>query len=149
MLRRALRRTKRVITVHERVWPSATTALYNTCIRTLPGEVANTATVSAYHPSVGTCLGQAAISAGEDLLGLSMLPGSDQDNWQWQSARWNSGFVYTGAGEVMDSSVGLDAVEKAADFVADNPTAQGTIRQFLRNQGVKWSTKHVARTRRG
>jgi hypothetical protein len=74
-----------------------------------------------------------------------MLPGSDQDNWQWQSAGWNSGFVYTGAGEAVDSSVGLDAVEKAADFVADNPAAQGTIRQFLRSQGVNWSMKHVAK----
>jgi hypothetical protein len=106
---------------------------------------ANTATISAYHPSVGTCLGQAAISAGEDLLGLSMLPGSDQDNWQWQSAGWNSEFIYVGAGEVMESSVGLDAVENAADFVADNPATQGTIRQFLRSQGIKWSTKHVAK----
>ncbi|HEY6764491.1 MAG TPA: RHS repeat-associated core domain-containing protein, partial [Candidatus Sulfotelmatobacter sp.] len=111
----------------------------------MDATAANTATISAYHPSVSTCLGQAAISAGEDLLGLSMLPGSDQDNWQWQSAGWNSGFVYTGAGEVMDSSVGLDAVENAADFVADTPAAQGTIRQFLRSQGVKWSTKHVAK----
>jgi hypothetical protein len=68
---------------------------------------ANTATISAVHPSVGKCLGQAAISAGEDLLGLSMLPGSDQDNWQWQNAGWNSGFVYTGAGEVIDASVGV------------------------------------------
>jgi hypothetical protein len=111
---------------------------------TLGGGAANTATISAYHPSVGTCLGQAAISAGEDLLGLSMLPGSDQDNWRWQSAGWNSGFVYTGAAEVMDSSVGLDAVENAANFVADNPAAQGTMRQFLRSQGVKWSMRHVA-----
>jgi hypothetical protein len=72
-----------------------------------------------------------------------MLPGSDQDNWQWSSDKF--GFVYTGAGEVIDSSVGLDAVENAADFVADNPAAQGTIRQFLRSQGVKWSMKHVAK----
>lgn len=45
----------------------------------------------------------------------------------------------------MDWSVGFDAVEKSADFVADNPAAQGTVGQFLRSQGVKWSTKDVAK----
>jgi hypothetical protein len=72
-----------------------------------------------------------------------MLPGSDQDNWQWSSDKF--GFVYTGAGEVMSPSVGLDAVENASDFVADNPAVQGTIRQFLRSEGLNVSMKHVAK----
>ena len=113
---------------------------------TIPSTTAaNTATISAYHGSVGQCLGEAAIDAGLDLTSISVLPGASQDNWQWQSAGWNSGFVYTGAGEVIAPSVGVDAVEKTADLVEKNPAAQGAIRQFLRSQGVKWSVKHVSK----
>jgi hypothetical protein len=101
-----------------------------------------TATIGVYHPSVATCLGQAGIAAAEDLLGLSMLPGSDQDNWQWSSDKF--GFVYTGAGEGIESGIGIDAIENAADFVKDNPAAQETIRQFLRSEGAQVSLRHIS-----
>ena len=110
-------------------------------------RAANTATISAYHPSVGQCLAQAALDAGLDLTSLSMLPDANQDSWQWQSAGWNSGFVYTGAAAdpALGASTGVDALEKGADWVADSPWAQGEIRQFLRSQGVKWSVKQVSK----
>ncbi len=109
------------------------------------GPPANTATISAYHRSQGECLWQAAVDAGEDLLGISMIPGTNQDNWEWSSAKM--GFIYTGAAEdgLLSLSNGVGAVETTAGWVEGTPAAQGTIRQFLRNQGVKWSTKHVAK----
>ena len=104
-----------------------------------------TASIGAYHPTVGECLWQAAVDAGEDLLGISMIPGTNQDNWQWSSAKL--GFVYTGAGEdaLLTASNGATVMETATDFVTENPAAQGEIRQLLRNQGVKISMKHIAK----
>jgi len=107
----------------------------------------NTATISVYHPSVTQCLGEAAIDAGLDLTSLSVLPSANQDSWQWQSAGWNSGFVYKGAAadSALGPSTGVDTLEKGADWVANSPWAQGEIRQFLRSQGVNWSVKHVSK----
>ena len=103
-------------------------------------SAANTATISAYHPSVSTCLGQAAISAGEDLLGVSMLPGSDQDNWQWSSDKF--GFVYTGAAEA-DSlsgvSNGVDIVGRMSRLRCGHARGTGnnpTILEERRGQGL-------------
>jgi RHS repeat-associated protein len=114
---------------------------------TLENKIAaNTATISAYHPSVYTCLAQAAFAAGEDLLGISMLPGTNQDNWEWSSDKL--GFVYTGAAEeglLETTSNGVAVVENVADYVEKTPAAQGEIRQFLRSEGVKVSLKHVSK----
>lgn len=72
-----------------------------------------------------------------------MLPGSDQDNWSWSSDK--VGFVYTGAGEVMSPSVGLDAAEKTGGFIEGTPAAQAGIPKLLRKEGVKVSLKHVSK----
>lgn len=74
-----------------------------------------------------------------------MLPGANQDNWQWSSDKL--GFVYTGAAEesVATVSNGVGVVETTADFVEGTPAAQAEIRQFLRSEGVKVSLKHVSK----
>ena len=82
----------------------------------------NTGTIGAYYPSVATCIGQAAVDAGLDLTSLSVLPGANQDNWQWSSDKM--GFVYTGAaaGEsALGPSTAVDAVERTADWAAGPP----------------------------
>lgn len=68
---------------------------------------------------------------------MSLLPGAKQDNWQWSSDKFE--FVYTGAGEVLDSSVGIDAAENAADFVGGNPSGSGNHSAVLekrRSEGL-------------
>lgn len=103
-------------------------------------------TMGARHGSPNDCLTEAIIAGGEDLLGLSMLPGSDQDNWQWSSDKF--GFVYTGAAleePLVSVSNGVDAVGKTADFVAGNSWAQSQIRQFLRSENVKVSLRYVSK----
>lgn len=45
----------------------------------------------------------------------------------------------------MGVSNGVDFVGRTSDFIADTPAAQGTIRQFLRSEGVKVSMKHVSK----
>jgi RHS repeat-associated protein len=110
--------------------------------------IQNTPSISPYNGRAGDCFEQAFVEAGEDLLGISMLPGSNQDNWNWSSDKF--GFVYTGAGEqktgaFLSSSTGVDAVEKSADFVKDSSSAQGWIRQMARNQGYKVSMKAVSK----
>lgn len=81
----------------------------------------------------------------EDLTGISMLPGANQDNWKWYYASPSSfGFIYTGAGEGASVSA-VDAAGKAGDIVADNPWAQNYIRGYLRNQGLKISNARIAR----
>jgi RHS repeat-associated protein len=110
------------------------------------GSSNDIATISAYYPPVSTCLGQSAIAVGEDLLGLSLLPGTDQNNWAWSSAKF--GFVYTGAAEaesLSSISTGVDVVGKSSDFLADTPAAQATVRQALRSEGLKVSLKHVSK----
>jgi RHS repeat-associated protein len=106
----------------------------------------NTATISAPHGSVEQCLWEATIDAAEDLLGISMVPGTNQDNWEWS---WGKlGFIYTGAaegGSVLGLSAGVDVTGKTADWVNATPRAQGEIRGFLRSQGAKVSIKHVVK----
>jgi RHS repeat-associated protein len=109
----------------------------------LPSDIA---TISAYHGSVGQCLGQAAIDAGLDLTSLSLLPGADQDNWQWSSDKF--GFVYTGAAadeSLSSASKGVDVLEKTAGFVESSGAAQRDIRKLLKSEGVKVSLKHVSK----
>lgn len=80
----------------------------------------------------------------EDLTGISMLPGSNQDNWSWYYANASFGFMYVG-GAASEAPSAVDAAGKAGDYIAENPWSQNYIRRYLRNQGLMISNRRIAR----
>lgn len=113
------------------------------------GPEGYTDTVSVFHPSELTCAIQGAVAGALDFTGLSMLPGTDQDNWKWYYASASSfGFRYVGGVE-SDSLLGISGAvyvaDKGSDAVKEDPVWQSMIRRGARNQGYKISTKAVAK----
>jgi hypothetical protein len=57
-----------------------------------------------------------------------MLPGTDQDNWEWSSGKF--GFVYTGAAEeglLGTTSDGATLMESGADYLEKTPEPPLTL----------------------